>query len=364
MTQDEKAIAWLDSFDCLSFTEKTNILDLFMSPKDMFSYATFAENKKFIVKYSSQEKYDILVRQIGEEYADKVVKDLDELGIKFITKFSVEYPNTLRAINTPPIVIYYKGNISLLKTECFGVVGTRHISVYGKSVTEKFVRGLVDAGFTIVSGLASGVDTCAHTSTLSAQGKTIGVLAGGIDVIYPASNTMLAKKMVDEGNLIISEVRPTRRPESYMFPIRNRIISALSRGILATEAQEQSGVLHTKNYALEYGKDMFAVPGNITSVTSAGTNRMIVNGQAKCVTDITDILDEYKIVPVKKKVVKAENVSVEENLVLELLKKGEKNFQELADGTGIEIRKLNSLLTKLSINGIIKKLAGNVYFLV
>ena len=147
-----------------------------------------------------------------------------------------------------------------------------------------------------------------------------------------------------------------------MFPIRNRIIAGLSRGVLITEAQEKSGVVHTKNYAIDYGKDVFSVPGSIFSVTSAGANRIIVNSQAKAVMDVEDILDEYKI-NLKKVKSKAENFTMEESLIIEALKQGEKTFEELKEVTKFETKRLNSLLTTLLIRGLIKKLAGNVYYL-
>jgi len=131
-------------------------------------------------------------------------------------------------------------------------VGSRHITNYGKIVTEKFAKELSLSGFTIVSGLAAGVDTVAHKTTINQLGKTIAVLAGGLDEIYPSSNTALAQDIVDSGGLLITETRPYKKADTYMFPIRNRIISALSKGILITEAQEKSGVIHTKNYAIEW----------------------------------------------------------------------------------------------------------------
>ena len=146
-----------------------------------------------------------------------------------------------------------------------------------------------------------------------------------------------------------------------MFPIRNRIIAALCRGVLITEASEKSGAIHTKNYALDYGKDVFAVPGSIFNLTSAGANRMIESGQAKAAVDIESILFEYNLTRKKEKMV---NFSMEESVIIELLRGGEMTFQALVERTNIEVKKLNTLLTMLSIRGIIKKLAGNIYFLI
>jgi len=362
MNDDELALLWLDYFDFATFKKKETLLESVSSPKDLLSYNFLFGIKEKMKCIFPCEEIDILVKQSGKDFANKILSDCTSQGILVLTKISKDYPKTLLDIDTPPFVIYYKGDEKLMQTDCFGIVGTRHISSYGKAVTEKFTRGLCDAGFSIVSGLASGVDTLAHSTTLLCKGKTIAVLAGGIDEIYPANNTALAKEIVESGGLILSEVRPKKRPEAFMFPIRNRIISALCKGILVTEAQEKSGVIHTKNYALDYGKDVFAVPGSIFNLTSVGTNRMIVNGQAKAVLDVQDILCEYNITI--KKEVENYNLSMEESIIIELLKSGEKSFQEIVESSKIEVKKLNTLLTMLSIRGIIKKLAGNIYFLI
>ena len=362
MDRNEKAILWLDNFDFATYSKKGKLLKLVANAGDFLDWEVVVRIKDKIEKILTPEESQILYREVGENFADKVIEKLNSLGISAITIESIDYPKSLRNIDTPPFVIYYKGNIKLMKDDCFGIVGTRHITSYGKMATEKFCHGLVDAGYVIVSGLASGVDTCAHQNALNYHGQTIAVLAGGIDEIYPATNTELAKKIVESGGLVLSETRPLRRAEAYMFPIRNRIIAGLSSGILVVEAGEKSGALHTKNYALDYGKDVFAVPGSVFSIASVGTNRMISNGQAKAVCDIRDIIGDRKLRDVTFDKT-CENVSMDEQVVIELLRSGEKTFQELVDLSHIETKRLNSLLTMLTIRGIIKKLAGNVYFL-
>ncbi len=361
MNNDELALLWLDYFDFATYKKKERLLEIVKAPGELLSYEFLSRHRNDLKEIFSNEEIDIIFRQCGKDFAMKILEDCTALGIYVITKVSAGYPSKLLDIDTPPFVIYYKGDISLCDADCFGIVGTRHMTSYGRAVTEKFTRGLVDAGFIIVSGLASGVDTMSHATTLSNKGKTIAVLAGGIDEIYPANNTALSQDIVKGGGLILSEVRPTRHADSYMFPIRNRIISALSRGILVTEAQEKSGVIHTKNYALDYGKDVFAVPGSIFNITSAGANRMIINGQAKAVADVEDILCEYNLKPQKTSAM--HNLSMDESVIIELLKSGEKTFQEIVEATKLEVKTLNTLLTMMTIRGIIKKLAGNIYFL-
>ena len=362
INNDEKALLWIDNYDFMTYKKKDKFLDLFSSPSEVLEQGKLLKNKDKILTFLSQDEFDILSSQIIEKTLDEIFNKLERLNINFITCFSNNYPITLNNIDTPPYVIYYKGNLNLLNTNCFAVVGSRHITSYGKMATEKFTIDLVKAGFTIVSGLASGVDTVAHSVSLDNKGNTIAVLAGGLDDIYPSTNINLAKRIIENNGLIISETRPGKKTDAYMFPIRNRIIAGLSKGVLITEAQEKSGVIHTKNYAIEYGKDVFAVPGSIFSSSSAGSNRMIVNGQAKAVINSDDILDEYNI-SLEKVMKTNHNYSIEESIIISCLEKGEKTFQELIVATKYEVKRLNSLLTTLLIRGIIRKLAGNIYYL-
>ena len=362
MNFDEKAIIWLDHFDFLTYKKKEKLLSFVSKPSDLIGYQNLSRLKNELKNILSDEDLSILLHECEEKDIENIVTDIEKLGISMLTIISKGYPESLANISTPPFVIYYKGNVDLLYTDCFAVVGTRHLTSYGKMATEKFTRGLCGVGFTIVSGLASGIDTIAHREALNSKGKTIAVLANGLDKIYPPTNTHLAQEIISSGGLIISETRPYRRAESFLFPIRNRIIAGLSRGVLVTEAQEKSGAMHTKNYALEFGKDVFSVPGSIFNVTSNGTNRLIVNGQAKAVVDLDDILCEYNI-KLSQPNQTAYNVSIEEQIVIDMLSSGEKTFQELVDISHLEVKKLNNILTMLTIRGVIKKLAGNVYYL-
>lgn len=362
MIEEEKILVWLDNFDFMTYRKKEKLLSIYSKITDIFNKDKLKDKKEDIIKILTEEEYNLLCLDVTETKLNIIFDNLTKLGIDYITIKSDKYPVSLKNIDTPPFVLYYKGNIDLLNTFCFAVVGSRQITNYGKLITEKFTQDLVKAEFTIVSGLASGVDTVAHLTTLNNKGNTIAVLAGGLDSIYPSSNTNLSKQIIENNGLLITETKPGKKTESYMFPIRNRIIAGLSKGILVTEAKEKSGVIHTKNYALEYGKDVFAVPGSILTLTSVGTNRMIVNGQAKAVITSEDILEEYNISLQKKEKV-LHNFSIDESLIINCLSTGEKSFQELADNTKLPIKSLNSLLTTLSIRGIIKKLAGNIYYL-
>lgn len=217
----------------------------------------------------------------------------EENDILFLTYFDELYPDRLRHIYNPPWVIYAKGRLSILQEEiALAVVGMREATAYGQEVIERLLPPLIRRGGCIISGLAAGIDTYAHRSAVRHGGSTIAVLGGGLFHIYPKENTSLALKMMKE-QLVISEYTPFTKPERWMFPMRNRLISGLSDGVLVVEAKMKSGSLITAQHALEQGKNVFAVPGKITDNTSDGTNFLIQEG-AKPVMYYEDILSEMR----------------------------------------------------------------------
>ena len=214
--------------------------------------------------------------------------EVEEINIE-----SKEYPEKLKNIYDPPVKLYILGNKQLLNQKGIAIVGTRKATQYGKKVAFDFARNLSEQGINIISGLAVGIDSYAHLGTLqhNNKGKTIAVLGSGLDNIYPKENIELAKQIIKSGGCIISEYPLGTKPEKLNFPQRNRIISGLSEGILIVEAGEKSGSLITADFALEQGKEVFVVPGNILNDTSIGTNNLIKQG-AKLVTKWQEILEE------------------------------------------------------------------------
>ena len=212
-------------------------------------------------------------------------------NIKVISINDKEYPESLKRIYDPPIVLYANGNLNLLNNKSIAIVGCRLCSVYGKIITKKLAYNLSEKNITIISGMARGIDSYAHIGALEAKGSTIAVLGSGIDVIYPKENERLYYEIIRNNGLILSEYIVGTKPIPINFPRRNRIISALSNGVLVTEAKIRSGSFITVDFALEQGKEIFSVPGNINSANSEGTNSLIKQG-AKLVTCVEDILDE------------------------------------------------------------------------
>lgn len=209
-----------------------------------------------------------------------------------ILKISIEnpkYPSLLRQIYDPPKILYIKGNLEVLNNPCISIVGCRDASKYGEQAAKYFAYNLAKEGFTIVSGLARGIDSFAHIGTLKAKGPTIAVLGCGLDIIYPKQNENLANEILDLGGAIISEYPIGTKPYKMNFPARNRIISGLSKGVIVVEAKEKGGSLITADYAIEQGKEVFAVPGNINLLNSVGTNNLIKDG-ATLVSNYNDVL--------------------------------------------------------------------------
>lgn len=206
---------------------------------------------------------------------------------------SDDYPEQLRNIYDPPMKLFVLGNKQLLKQKGVAIVGSRDATEYGKKVALEFSKNLSENGINIISGLAFGIDTYAHLGTLKQnnEGKTIAVLGSGLDEIYPKQNIELAKKIIQLGGCIITEYRIGTKPEKLNFPQRNRIISGLSKGVMVVEASERSGSLITADFALEQGREVFAVPGNILNKTAVGTNNLIKQG-ARLVSSYKEILEE------------------------------------------------------------------------
>ena len=213
-------------------------------------------------------------------------------SIKKISINDEAFPESLRNIYEAPQILYTLGNVELLREKGIAVIGARMCSAYGRKVAEEFSFNLAKNGICIISGLARGIDTASHIGALKANGKTIAVLGSGIDIIYPTENKTLTKNILLNGGLIVSEYPLGTRPIAENFPRRNRIISGLSNGVLVVEAKQRSGTFITVDFALEQGREVYAVPGNISSVVSAGTNELIKQG-AKLVTSVEDILEDF-----------------------------------------------------------------------
>ena len=284
---------WLSLIKGLGSRKKLELLQEYGNPKKI---------------YNLTESELLKVRGIGKELAkkilDKNIKEQIYKHIKYMQKYKIDiinindkkYPQILKQIYDPPISLYIKGNTEILNGKNIAIVGCRNSSKYGEEAAKYFAYNLSAKGINIISGLARGIDTYAHIGNLGAMmhngndicGKTIAVVGNGIDIIYPKENKYLEEKIIKSGGCIISEYPLGTKPEKFNFPARNRIISGLSKGVLVIEARAKSGTLITIDFALQQGRDVYVVPGNINSVNSVGTNDLIKQG-AKLVTRVEEI---------------------------------------------------------------------------
>jgi len=282
--------------------------------------------------------------------------------IKTISIEDKNYPKLLKKIADPPKVLYCLGKIKE-KENCFAIVGTRRYSPYGKQVALEITGDLAEAGLTIVSGFAPGIDTFAHTATIERNKRTIAVLGTGLDEksIFPRSNLKLVNKILETGGCLISEYPPGTHGTRLTFPQRNRIISGLSEGILVIEAKQKSGALITANFAFSQKRKVFAVPGPIYSLNSKGCHYLIKKG-AKLVENANDILKELNLLCLTPGI-KQSGENEEENLILDALKEGALYIDEIIKRTKLPAATVTSTLAILEIKGKVKNLGGNVYAL-
>jgi DNA processing protein len=281
------------------------------------------------------------------------------MKVKKLKLNSGDLPEVISNIPSRPenLFIMSQNMDEILSRPAIAVVGSRRITAYGKVITTQLVTELARAGVAIVSGLALGVDAVAHRATLDAGGITIAVLPCGLDTIYPASHRGLAEQILAQGGALLTEYPEGDRIYPSNFIARNRIVSGISRAVLITEAAEKSGTLHTARFALEQGKDVLAVPGNITSPTSAGTNNLIKTG-ATPVTNAADIFHTLGIKPPSDKP-KPRGSTPQEQAILDLIYKGTSNGEDLLQQSDMDITSFSQTLTMLEITGKIRSLGAN-----
>lgn len=286
---------------------------------------------------------------------------LDRFKVTIYTWDSPDYPPLLKEIADPPPILYVRGTLKPQDEWAVAVVGTREATTYGKEVTRLLVNGLAQNGVTVISGLAYGIDTEAHQTAINAGGRTIAVLGCGVDIVYPAENHKLSQAIIENGALV-SEYPLGTNPESGNFPRRNRIISGLSLGVLFVEGAIESGARITTDYALEQGREVFAVPGSILRRSGSGANYLIQNG-AKLVTHVNDILEELNLTMVvqhteARAVIPTNEVEAK---LLQQLSTEPVHVDELGQSTGLPAAELASTLTVMELKGMVRQVGGMNY---
>ena len=314
----------------------------------------------------NKAKLDVRTKQSILEFRAKVdpkiyLETVYERGIKVFSVNDRDYPQNLRRISDAPPVLYVKGQILAADDLAIAVVGARYATVYGRQVTEKLVVDLVNAGLTIVSGMARGIDSFAHKAAMDAGGRTIAVLGSGVDLIYPPENKGLYEQIVKNG-AVVSEFPLGFPSVPSNFPARNRIISGLSLGVLVTEAAVDSGSLITAGQAAEQGREVFAVPGPINSKMSAGANKLLKEG-VHPVTEVLDVLDVLNVERVQREIVQKRQVVGDktEQKIIGVLDGETKHVDKIVIETGLPIDKVTASLSMMELRGLIKNYGSGIW---
>jgi len=360
---------WFSNLSKLDKNIKMSLLESFGNAESIYQCTDFSH-----ISYLSFKDNALLMNK-NLETAYQIIDTSEKLGIQIIPFDSPDYPPSLREIYNPPYVLYAKGTIPDWESQLFiAVVGTRTCSNYGVSVVRKFAGEFAENGIVTVSGMARGIDTEVATSAINQDSKSVAVLGCGIDVTYPPENAKLMEQIITKG-LLLSEFPPGTPPLPHHFPMRNRIISGISRGILVIESRKKGGSLITANLALEQGKDVFAVPGSIFNENSEGTNQIISSGNARAITNAKEIMSEYSnIYTFKKNTPRHKNrvdtttetvdftgFSETEAEIIQLLLTGPLHADEIKRSVGISAADLNVTLSMLEFSGKIQHTTGNIY---
>lgn len=338
------------------------LLDYF---QDDLAAAWRAESRELARAGLHQKTIEAFLAQRATIEPARELECLEKARVRVLTWRDPAYPALLREIDASPPVLYLKGELTEADQFALAVVGTRGADSYGQQVTERLASELARGQVTVVSGLALGIDALAHSAALDAGGRTIAVMACGLDLVYPARNAKLARRIAEGGQgALISEYPLGVKPESGNFPARNRIISGLSQGVLVVEAGEKSGALITAEFAIKQGREVFAVPGNIFSSRSLGTNRLLRDG-AHLVLEVKDILDALNLFmlpqQMEMQLVLPENA--EERALLALLSREPVHINELILSSDLPAPMVTATLTMLELKGLIKALGGMQFVL-
>lgn len=354
---NRETIIWLSSMDFTSNSIKT-IMENLNELNDIWNLSDLEIINKLPINSNLQNK--ILGNRKIEDLK-LYIENVGNLGVKIITILDENYPKKLQNIPNRPKILYTKGK-DLGIDFSIGIVGSRKCTDYGKWSCSKFSRELAEVGVTIISGMATGIDSISHRQALESNAYTVAVLGCGVDIVYPKKHLGLYNDIIENGTLV-SEYPLGTPPKPHNFPMRNRIISGLSDGVVIVEAKEKSGSLITANYALEQGKDVFAIPGNINSIFSSGTNKLIKDG-AIPLLNIRDIIEEYD--------------EIKNRFTCKLLESNEGKFtnteiklldmldepthsDDIVYKMEIDIATINTILVELELKGVIKEVGNNIF---
>ncbi len=358
-TDQQKYWIWLSSIQGVGAAQFYQLINEYGEPGYVWDQLILAK------RLLTPAVYKHLQKARSRDYLDELFGMMEETGTTAFIQMDDDYPDRLRSIQDAPPTLFLRGNRDALNAErMFAIVGSRRVTVDGARFTETIAERLAGNGVTIVSGLALGADRKAHEGCLNGASPTVAVLASGPEIIYPRENKDVAQRILEEGGALVSEYRPGVKPATHHFPARNRIISGLADGVLMTEGTARSGAMITMSYARAQNRPRFAMPGSVYAAANEGPNRLLVEGALACLGE-DQVLDYFGWKRVNEPEAMAADALDEldetSRRMVEILKFEEKSFDELANIMKMSPSALNSLLTILEMQGIIRQSAGKLY---
>lgn len=362
-TREDGCRAWL-TYGLIRADVLNELLAEFGSAEAIYD-AFISKGGGFLQKRISEYSLTQLREHAGRDKMHNMMVCMKRLNIGIIAQRDAMFPDSLRDIQSPPALLFYRGDLDCLMGKCVAVVGSRKASPQGIEVTQKICRELSSAGVSIISGLAMGIDTAAHEGCLEGGSPTAAVLSTGIDVDYPIENVDLKERIVDSGGVLLSEYPPGSRANRHVFQVRNRLISGLGKALLMMESQIQSGSTLTVHHALDQGKEVYAYPGIPGTEWAAGAHQLLREG-ANYFTSAQDILEDLgweEDIPQPTRQQKQElpPMSEEQRKVFTLLSQGEMSFDQLVVESGLAVPVLSVALTMLQMMGLVKAMPGKTY---
>lgn len=353
-TKEELSLIWLDSFSFLDYRRKLELYKLIRSATEI--KRVIENNREYVCASVGEKEYLTLLVSCNGEYLNNVLLELEKRKILAVTLESESYPKLLMQTNFPPLVLYTIGDVKLLNGDCFSIVGSRKSLPLSVNFCKSITKDLVACNQVLVTGIAQGIDVSVVSTALDNNGKVIVVLPSGIDNVYPKPHTQLVEKACEKG-LVISEYPPTLTAQKHFYLARNRIIAGLSKGTLIVSSSLKSGTTHTANYALEYGRDLFAVPYSVGIESGAGCNELIKSG-AFLVDCSADIINYYSLQSTKTQSV---DLTDGEKNIINAIKNEYSTVEKISEYLALPSYQISPILTMLEIKGVIIKNGVNTY---
>lgn len=362
-TREDGCRAWL-TYGLLRADSAVTLLEEHGSAEAIYD-RFIRQGGAFLKPYASPGAIDRLKEQATRSAMHDMMVLMQKLNIGILAHSDALYPDSLRNIQSPPALLFYRGDPDCLMGKCVAVVGSRNASPQGIDVTTRICRDLSSAGVTIVSGFAMGIDTAAHEGCLEGGSPTAAVLGTGLDVDYPIENVDLKERIIQTGGVLLSEYPPGFRANKAVFPVRNRIISGLGKALVMMESRIRSGSMLTVQHALDQGREVFAYPGTPGTEWAEGAHQLLREG-ANYFTSAQDILedlswDDEVSAPVRQQTRELPPMSDDQRRIYQLLGQGEMSFDQLAASSGLPTPTLSAALTMLQMMGLVKSMPGKSY---